>query len=709
MSDLIFTEKVSGATPPVGKRTLFYKLDGKLYTRDSSGSETSFPTLTDIAAAAYATVNGVQTLTNKTLTSPVINSPTGIVKGDVGLGNADNTSDVNKPVSTAQAAADTAALNAARSYADGLVVGLLDDRGNYNASTNVFPTTGGSGAAGAILKGDLWSISIAGTLGGVAVTTGDVLRALVDAPGSTSTNWVITENNIGYVAENSANKNATGGYAGLTGFSLNLRNAANTITSFFSTAATVARTWTMPDKTGTVAMTSDITGTNSGTNTGDQDLSAVVTLTGTQTLTNKTLTSPTISTPTGLTKTDVGLANVDNTSDLAKPLSTADNAALALKANLAGPTFTGTVSGITKTMVGLGAVDNTSDATKNSAVATLTNKSLATEVVPIVVNNLPSSRPTLNLDFINSQVVNPRITFTRASTATRINARGLIESVLSNVPRISFDPVTLACRGLLIEEQRTNLVLNSDTLSTQSVTVTAVAHTLTFYGTGTVTLSGVSTAGPLVGTGLYPNRVSLTFTPAAGSLTLTISGLVTSGQLEAGAFATSYTPTVASQVTRAADVATMTGANFSSWYNQAEGTFSVGFDHLAPSSPGFDRVFEVNDNTFNNNITLVKNNGLGTFFTSVSVGGVNQASLFTTAMTAGVAVKTALAYKLNDFAQSHNGATVTTDSLGTVPTVTQFGFCSSGGGVSPHNGHIQSLAYFSKRLTNLELQALTTQ
>jgi hypothetical protein len=42
-----------------------------------------------------------QTLTNKTLTSPVVNSPTGIVKSDVGLGNVDNTSDANKPVSTA--------------------------------------------------------------------------------------------------------------------------------------------------------------------------------------------------------------------------------------------------------------------------------------------------------------------------------------------------------------------------------------------------------------------------------------------------------------------------------------------------------------------------------------------------------------------------------------------------------------------------------
>lgn len=68
-------------------------------------------------------------------------NPHNVTKSEVGLGNVDNTSDVNKPVSTAQAAADTAALNAAKAYADGLVVGLLDDRGNYNASVNTFPAS----------------------------------------------------------------------------------------------------------------------------------------------------------------------------------------------------------------------------------------------------------------------------------------------------------------------------------------------------------------------------------------------------------------------------------------------------------------------------------------------------------------------------------------------------------------------------------------
>ena len=72
---------------------------------------------------------------------------------------------------------------------------------------------------------------------------------------------------------------------------------------------------------------------------GIADTSILVTTTGTQTLTNKTITSP-----AGLVKGDVGLGNVDNTADTAKPVSTAQQTALNLKANLASPTFTGTVT-----------------------------------------------------------------------------------------------------------------------------------------------------------------------------------------------------------------------------------------------------------------------------------------------------------------------------------------------------------------------------
>ena len=65
--------------------------------------------------------------------------------------------------------------------------------------------------------------------------------------------------------------------------------------------------------------------------------------------------SPTFTgTVSGISKSMVGLGNVDNTTDANKPVSTATQTALDLKANLASPTFTGTVSGISKSMVGLG-------------------------------------------------------------------------------------------------------------------------------------------------------------------------------------------------------------------------------------------------------------------------------------------------------------------------------------------------------------------
>jgi hypothetical protein len=59
----------------------------------------------------------------------------------------------------------------------------------------------------------------------------------------------------------------------------------------------------------------------------------------------------------------------------------------------------------------------------------------------------------------------PTPTFTRASTATFVGSDGLIQSAAINTPRFDHDPVTLASRGLLIEESRTNLVINSDDFS----------------------------------------------------------------------------------------------------------------------------------------------------------------------------------------------------------------------------------------------------
>jgi len=174
-----------------------------------------------------------------------VNGQTGIIvldKNDIGLGDVDNTSDEDKPVSTAQAAADAATLASANAYSDGLVVGLWDDRGNFDASVNAYPTSGGSGSAGAILKGDTWTISVAGTLPTAqVVAVGYVIRALTNTPGNTQANWAIQKNGIGYTAENSANKSDT--MSGNTASSiiyLSAKGVYDWATSVFQTIATLS-------------------------------------------------------------------------------------------------------------------------------------------------------------------------------------------------------------------------------------------------------------------------------------------------------------------------------------------------------------------------------------------------------------------------------------------------------------------------------------
>jgi hypothetical protein len=179
-------------------------------------------------------------------------------------------------------------------------------------------------------------------------------------------------------------------------------------------------------------------------------------------------------------------------------------------------------------------------------------------------------------------------------------------------------------------------------------------------------------------------------------------------QLELGSFATSYIPTTTAAVTRSADVCQITGGDFSGLYNQSEGSFAVEYDRVGVDNSKDSEVIQVTNSSGTNQyyIDAVGGNEVVNFFISPTM----QASLALGSVSAaGVYVRTAIAYKINDFVASRNGAAVVTDASGTVPTVDRMGI---GRDIVANNftlnGHIARLRYYSTRLTNAKLQELST-
>lgn len=357
-------------------------------------------------------------------------------------------------------------------------------------------------------------------------------------------------------------------------------------------------------------------------------------------------------------------------------------------------------------------------------------------------------------------------------------------------PRFDYDPVTLAAKGLLVEEQRANLLTYSSdytqavwtkslsamagTFTTdpagtnngakwrednttnahqiyQAPTLTAAAYTESWYlkaaertkvqvslGTAGLaygasviadlsagTLSAVTNAGGHTGgsatitalsNGWYRVTLSVTATATTwysalwmvtGTNTTNYTGDGTSGvyiwgaQLEEGSFATSYIPTVASTVTRSADVATMTGSNFSAWFNGAQGTFVVWFDTVSQTTVASRSPLDLNSSS-----TLLP----------VYIGsGGTQAGTYdgvrvitATGNVISAASKVAMAYSASDSAITSNGGTVATGAAPaaafTSATSTTIGGSNASGRL---NGHVRSVAYYNVRLPNAQLQSLT--
>lgn len=350
---------------------------------------------------------------------------------------------------------------------------------------------------------------------------------------------------------------------------------------------------------------------------------------------------------------------------------------------------------------------------------------------------------------------------------------------------IDHNPTTFEPLGVLIEEQRTNLLLQSQTFETaswtkgnttisanavaapdgtttadamlttavtgtfyvlQAATTTAAAYTFSIYAkpngydfifvfngtTGNGRVFNVATGAKggtagnsaptsddivAVGNGWYRCSITVTCTAAAnsfrayvmssdaGSAAFTadgVSGLYLWGaQLEAGAFATSLIPTVASQVTRAADQVSILTSAFG--YNAAAGTMVVAANPIQVSTSAYPASLDDGASNELIGIRIVSSR----WRLYVRDNSADQANIDAGSAQASVMGAAAAAWAADDFAISRNGASALTDGTGTLPTVTKLnvGRVSAGDVL---NGHIKRLTYFPTRRTNADLQGLTT-
>jgi hypothetical protein len=230
---------------------------------------------------------------------------------------------------------------------------------------------------------------------------------------------------------------------------------------------------------------------------------------------------------------------------------------------------------------------------------------------------------------------------------------------------------------------------------------TATSFSATAVGNGWYR---VAITGPNNSSGNVSAGISIYGGIDAGNAVAIGSTYVWGSDLQAGSFPTSYIPTTTAAVTRTADSAVMTGANFSSWYNQSEGTFVI--QAISPIvGSNFPRFAEPNDGSSNNRISMFTNPS-NVARNAVATGGVTQVAMGASVWTAGSAAKMAAAYKANDFALCFAGGAVDTDTSGTVPTVNQLEIGQSYG-LDQINTHIQQIQFYPRRLSNEQLQALT--
>lgn len=318
-------------------------------------------------------------------------------------------------------------------------------------------------------------------------------------------------------------------------------------------------------------------------------------------------------------------------------------------------------------------------------------------------------RPYVELDFTR-MVFDSRVTFTRSTSASRFKADGTMEVVAANVPRIDHNPATGEVLGLLIEGGITNLLLNSATLSTQTVTTTATTYTLSFYGTGTITLSG-SYSGTLASAGAWPARAVLTFTAAAGALTLTVSGSVQYAQLEAYGVASSWIPTTLAAASRGQDVARITNA---SWGGQVPYLGSTLFaDFTVPmNTSGYTRSLACrkSDTGFTDAWWYLLANNNTTGLRPVQLEGLGSAfNITSSGVSAGQRIKVSATMQNASRRGSVNGGNaITRGTSGSLPAnlpdIIEIG---AGNGTVAHRSWFRRIRFYPWLMTDNELKAVT--
>ena len=204
------------------------------------------------------------------------------------------------------------------------------------------------------------------------------------------------------------------------------------------------------------------------------------------------------------------------------------------------------------------------------------------------------------------------------------------------------------------------------------------------------------------GTARVTNRIQWVFTDGVA---VDIALRIGLPQLEQGAFATSVIPTTTIALTRAADVASVN--TLSPWYNASEGTLYCESVSNASSVDSTNLV--LSDGTNSNRIQFGTGAANTVWNPFVVVSGSSVATLTQSAsFSPKTSAKLALAYKFDDFAATTAGASPVTDTSGAVPTLNILRIGASGTGVVTWNSWIRRITYYPRRLSDAELQSLTT-